>query len=418
MGLRDHNILLGISGGIAAYKTPQLVRDLAARGARVQPVLTHSAREFVTPATLQAVAGVPVRDTLWDAAAEAAMGHIELARWADALLIAPATAHCMAQLAQGTAGDLLTTLYLAFDGPVFIAPAMNQAMWGHRATQRNRAQLEADGVVLLGPAAGEQACGDVGPGRMVEPQAIAEALDTATALAQPPSQQKHWPLAGTRVLVTAGPTREALDPVRYISNRSSGKQGFAVAEAAAAAGAEVTLVCGPTRIAPPAGIRCIDVVSAEDMYRAVHGELDTIDVFIGVAAVADYRPEATSPQKIKKTSQQDNGSTLSLRLIENPDIIASVRAAVADRANPPLIIGFAAETENTIAHARAKLERKGLDLIVVNDVSRSDIGFSSDDNATTLITAATELTLPKQSKRNVAERIVEAIVSLRASRSD
>ncbi|MEM1435381.1 MAG: bifunctional phosphopantothenoylcysteine decarboxylase/phosphopantothenate--cysteine ligase CoaBC [Pseudomonadota bacterium] len=418
MAKQPKNILLGISGGIAAYKTPQLVRDLTAQGATVQPVLTRAAREFVTATSLQAVSGRPVRDSLWDPAAEAAMGHIELARWADALLIAPATAQCLAQLANGLAPDLITTLYLANTAPVFVAPAMNQAMWSHPATQRNVECLRADGVQLLGPGEGDQACGDVGPGRMLEPAEIAAAvLGDGTAGHTPDTGEDNigseQPLAGVRCLITAGPTREALDPVRYLSNRSSGKQGFALAEAARQAGAAVTLVCGPTRVEPPAGIRRIDVISAVEMHDAVQAEVANHDVFIGVAAVADYRPATVAEQKIKKTAATtERAGGLTLELVENPDIIA----AVARRPKPPLVVGFAAETERTIEHARAKLERKKLDLIVVNDVSQPGIGFAGDDNAATLITRDSEEALSRQSKTLLAAAVVRRVAALLAER--
>ncbi|MYG11344.1 MAG: bifunctional phosphopantothenoylcysteine decarboxylase/phosphopantothenate--cysteine ligase CoaBC, partial [Gammaproteobacteria bacterium] len=372
MSLAGKHILLGVTGGIAAYKAAILVRHLCNEGAEVQVVLTQGAAQFVTPVTLQALSGRPVRDDLWDQEAEAAMGHIELARWADLILVAPATAHFMANLAQGAAPDLLTTLCLASDAPVLLAPAMNQAMWRDAATQRNAATLAADGKRLIGPDDGEQACGDVGPGRMAEPEALLDAVRAAF-----PSTR----LADLNVLVTAGPTREALDPVRFLSNHSSGKQGYAIAKAAADAGAQVTLVSGPCGLLAPANVECIEVTSALEMHEAVQARAADQALVIGVAAVADYRPAAEAPQKIKKErSTQNDAGPPSVALVENPDIIASV-AALPDA---PVVVGFAAETENALDNARLKRRRKGLDAIVVNDVSDPKIGFNSDHNAATL----------------------------------
>jgi phosphopantothenoylcysteine decarboxylase/phosphopantothenate--cysteine ligase len=403
-GLR---ILLGVTGGIAAYKTPELVRRLRDRGAEVQVVMTASAHRFVTPVTLQAVSGRPVRDDLWDAAAEAAMGHIELARWADLLLVAPATADTLARLAQGRANDLLTTLRLATRAPVILAPAMNHVMWLHPATQRNLATLVADGCSVLGPDDGPQACGEFGPGRMMEPDAICLALESRglrsggeTSTAQ---GSHRGPLAGRHVVVTAGPTREAIDPVRYISNHSSGKQGYALAAAAAAAGARVTLVSGPVALEPPPGVEVVRVTSAVEMRDAVTALLPDCAVFIGVAAVADYRPGAPAAEKIKKTPR--NRGAMTLELIENPDIIAGVAAA----SPRPFVVGFAAETHEALAHARDKRQRKGMDMIVVNDVSRADIGFNADENAVTIISARGEERLPKLPKAAVAAAIVDRI---------
>ena len=405
--LSGKHILLGISGGIAAYKTPELVRQLVRAGATVQVVMTRSAREFVTTTALQAVSQHPVRDDLWDERAEAAMGHIELARWADLVLIAPATAHVMSQLATGAAGDLLSTLCLATTAPVIVAPAMNHQMWQHPATVRNCAQLEADDVFIATPDDGAQACGEFGPGRMQEPAALCQlvadrlvALDAASAADDKPAKPV---LAGARVLITAGPTREPLDPVRFISNHSSGKQGFALAEAASSAGASVTVVHGPVGAAPPAGLRTIAVETAQEMFGAVTENLDEIDIFIGVAAVADYRPVNRQTQKIKKEDQSGDGLTLAL--VKNPDIIASVAA----RPGGPFTVGFAAETDMPVAQARAKRVRKGLDAIVVNDVSRADIGFNADDNAVLLIDADGEVELARQSKSEIARRLVDLI---------
>ncbi len=396
MNLAGKNILLGVTGGIAAFKAPTLVRLLRQAGAQVQVVLTASAREFVTATTLQAVSGRPVRDDLWDAQAEAAMGHIELARWADRVLVAPATAHFMATLAQGSAPGLLATLCLATQAPVMLAPAMNQGMWRTPATQRNAAMLRADGHQLIGPADGEQACGDNGPGRMVEPEALLNAVAASFA---PPC------LDGIRVLVTAGPTVEAIDPVRHLSNKSSGKQGYAVAAAALAAGAEVTLVSGPVHLPVPPGVEFIGVGSAQEMYNAVHARVAKQHLFIGVAAVADFRPARVRRKKIKKEAV---GSRFELAFEENPDIIASVAALP----NRPVVVGFAAETHRVLDHARDKRNRKGLDAIVVNDVSRQGIGFNADTNAATLIWADGELTLPYQSKASLAQNLMGQLAEI------
>ena len=365
----------------------------------MQVVLTQGAARFVTPVTLQALSGRPVRDDLWDREAEAAMGHIELARWADLILVAPATAHFMANLAQGTAPDLLTTLCLASDAPVLLAPAMNQGMWRDAATQRNAATLAADGKRLIGPAEGEQACGDVGPGRMAEPEAL---LDAVKAAFLPPC------LMGLSVLVTAGPTREALDPVRFLSNHSSGKQGYAIAKAAADAGAQVTLVSGPCGLPAPADVERIEVTSALDMHEAVLARAAEQALVIGVAAVADYRPASQAPQKIKKDSAEGAGEPPAIALVENPDIIASV-AALPDA---PVVVGFAAETENALDNARRKRRRKALDAIVVNDVSNPKIGFNSDHNAATLIWADGEVELAYQGKEALAASLIQHLANL------
>lgn len=366
----------------------------------MQVVLTQGAAQFVTPVTLQALSGRPVRDDLWDQEAEAAMGHIELARWADLILVAPATAHFMANLAQGAAPDLLTTLCLASDAPVLLAPAMNQAMWRDAATQRNAATLAADGKRLIGPDDGEQACGDVGPGRMAEPEALLDAVRAAF-----PSTR----LADLNVLVTAGPTREALDPVRFLSNHSSGKQGYAIAKAAADAGAQVTLVSGPCGLPAPPNVERIEVTSALEMHEAVQARAADQALVIGVAAVADYRPAAKAPQKIKKErSAQNEAGPPSVALVENPDIIASVAALP----NAPVVVGFAAETENALDNARRKRRRKGLDAIVVNDVSDPKIGFNSDHNAATLIWADGEAELAYQGKEALAASLIQHLANL------
>ena len=408
MTLAGKHILLGVTGGIAAYKSAILVRHLCNEGAEVQVVLTQGAAQFVTPVTLQALSGRPVRDDLWDREAEAAMGHIELARWADLILVAPATAHFMAQLAQGAAPDLLTTLCLASDAPVLLAPAMNQAMWRDAATQRNAATLAADGKRLIGPDKGEQACGDVGPGRMAEPEALLEAVQAAF-LSQ--GGRGNRSLAGINVLVTAGPTREALDPVRFLSNHSSGKQGYAIAKAAADAGARVTLVSGPCGLPAPANVERIEVTSALDMHEAVLARAAEQALVVGVAAVADYRPAVQAAQKIKKDRLAVDGGGDEppfVPLVENPDIIASVAALP----NAPVVVGFAAETENALDNARHKRRRKGLDAIVVNDVSDPKIGFNSDHNAATLIWADGEVELAYQGKEALAASLIQHLADL------
>ena len=395
-------ILLGIGGGIAAYKTPELVRLLRAATMRTIPVLTANAQRFVAPMALQAVAGERPRMDLWDAEAEAAMGHIELARWADAVVVAPATANVMARLAGGVADDLLTATCLATEAPILLAPAMNAKMWQHPATQRNVERLRGDGCVLLGPDDGEQACGEFGPGRMVAPAAIVEAV---LALEQSSC------LAGLNVLVTAGPTREFLDPVRFISNRSSGRQGFAIAAAARGAGADVTLVAGPVHLQTPPGIRRVDVVSAAEMKDAVAAHVSAADIFVSVAAVADYRPSHFHKQKLKKQDRESAQMRVSLQ--ENADIVGSI----AEAEPRPFVVGFAAETENALAYARDKRRRKGMDAIVVNDVSRSDIGFDSADNAATLIHEDGEIEFAKLPKDALAHRLVREVAALYAQRA-
>lgn len=395
--LNDRHILLGITGGIAAYKTPELVRLLRKAGAEVQVIMTRAASQFVTATSLQAVSGAPVRDDLWDPAAEAAMGHIELARWADLLLIAPATADCLARMAQGRSDDLLGAIYLATRAPVIAAPAMNTVMWQAAATRRNLATLARDGITLLEPGVGEQACGEVGPGRMPEPEELVAALTRHFADVPKTAGQ----LENRHVVITAGPTREALDPVRYISNHSSGKQGYALARAARDAGARVTLISGPVTIAAPADVEVVPVTSALEMHQASQQHARNADLFVAVAAVADYRPKSAAEQKIKKVPGGIEGMTL--QLVENPDIVASV-AAMPGR--PLLVVGFAAETEKPNDHARAKLLRKQLDAIVVNDVSKPDIGFNSSENAATLIFADGEAQLTKQDKYSLARSLI------------
>ena len=399
--LSGQHILLGISGGIAAYKTPVLVRRLVEAGAAVQVVMTANAHQFVTATSLQAVSGNPVRDDLWDAGAEAAMGHIELARWADQILIAPATASMIARMASGEASDLLSTLCLASPAPVSIAPAMNQQMYQHPAVQRNLASLEADGCRIIGPDSGDQACGDQGPGRMTEPE------DLHTALSQQPvTGDGQGSLAGCTVTVTTGPTREAIDPVRYISNHSSGLQGLAVAEAARRAGAKVILIAGPGVADAHSDIERQDVTTAQDMYERVHSALPATDIFIGVAAVADYRPAIAQGQKIKRHRLEE--PDLQLALVENPDIIASV--VQSDQVK--VVVGFAAETNDTLNNAREKRARKGLDAIVVNDVSDQSIGFNSANNAVTLIHEHGEIDFGTQPKTEIANQLVHHLTAL------
>lgn len=397
--MHGKRIIVGVTGGIGAYKAPQLVRDLLAKGAEITPVMTRGATAFVGAASLQAVSGRRVRGDLWDAEAEAAMGHIELARWADAVLIAPATAHVIARLAGGAADDLLTTLCLATSAPVFLAPAMNRQMWQHPAVQRNVGRLRADGATILGPGHGEQACGEVGPGRMLEPAELAAALAAHFASGE-------GALAGLSVLVTAGPTREHIDPVRFISNHSSGKQGYALAAAAAQAGGRVTLVSGPVALDAPPGVRRVSVTTAREMLAAVEAELPGTDIFVGVAAVGDYRPSAPRTRKIKRAEAGVNAE-VSLPLTENPDILATVAAG-----DTPCVVGFAAETHEALSNARQKLARKGCHAIIVNDVSDPAIGFDSDENAATLVTKGGEVVFPRTSKQALAAQLVDAIAAI------
>lgn len=389
------NIILGVAGGIAAYKTPELVRRMRDRGATVQVVMTRSAGEFVTETTLQAVSGRPIRSNLWDSDAEAAMGHIELARWADLVLVAPATAEIMSRLAAGAAPDLLTTLCLATQAPLVIAPAMNHVMWSHPAVQANVHMLQERGVRILGPASGNQACGETGEGRMVEPDVIAAAVTGPAVVAG----VEQSPLAGRKIMITAGPTREAIDPVRYLSNRSSGKMGFAMARAAAAAGADVLLICGPVDLPTPARVQRIDVESATDMYAATHEHVEGVDIFIAAAAVADYSAATVRDNKIKKSK-----TGMSIELVRTPDILASV--AALDEA--PFTVGFAAETEKLHQYATAKLEQKNLDMIVANEVG-ANRGFDSDDNTVEVFWAAGEQSFPKMAKTRLAEMLMRLI---------
>lgn len=395
-------ILLGVSGGIAAYKSAELVRLLRAAGFEVQVVMTRGAQAFIGELTLQALSGRPVRTSLWDTAAEAAMGHIELARWADLILIAPATADLLARLAQGRADDLLSTLCLASDCPLLAAPAMNRLMWSHPATVANAALLRERGVQLLGPGVGEQACGEHGEGRLLEPVDIVAAV---RARLRPPVPG----LAGRRLLINAGPTFEDIDPVRFLGNRSSGKMGFALAEIAAASGAQVQLVAGPVGLSTPAGVRRQDVRSAAQMRDAVMAAVDGVEVFIAAAAVADYRPRDCASEKIKKHSE-----TSLIDCIRNPDIVAEVAA----RQNRPLVVGFAAETADVEHHARGKLERKGLDMIAANDVAAPGQGFESDTNALTVLWPQGRARIESAPKLEVARLLLELIVQRLGSRDE
>lgn len=394
--LTNKRVLLGISGGIAAYKCVELVRRLREQGAEVRVVMTAAAKAFITPLTLQAVSGHPVADDLLDPAAESSMGHIQLAKWADLVLLAPATADLMARMAAGMGNDLLTTLCLATNAPLAIAPAMNQQMYQAQVTQENIAKLAARGALIWGPAEGAQACGDVGPGRMLEPAELCQRVSQHFA------QQQD--LAGIAVLITAGPTREALDPVRFISNHSSGKMGYAIAAAAAARGATVTLVSGPVNLPTPAGVKRIDVESALQMQSAVMTEVTHHQIFIACAAVADYRAACVAPEKIKKA-----GDEISLTLVKNPDIVADVGAMTTQR---PFVVGFAAETQNVEQYARDKLARKNLDLICANDVSLPGQGFNADQNALHLFWKDGQHSLALDSKAALGQQLMDNIVRL------
>jgi phosphopantothenoylcysteine decarboxylase/phosphopantothenate--cysteine ligase len=396
--MQGKRVLLGVTGGIAAYKSPELVRRLRERGAEVQVVMTAAAREFVTPTTFQAVSGRPVRSDLWDAAAEAAMGHIELARWAQLVLVAPASADFLARLAAGRADDLLATLCLATQAPIAVAPAMNHVMWSNAATRANVATLGERGVHILGPAEGDQACGEIGEGRMLEPLDLAERSGALLPA--------DGALAGRRVLITAGPTRERIDPVRFVSNRSSGKMGFAVAQAAREAGATVVLVSGPVTLATPAGITRVEVESAADMLAAVLRELPGTDVFNSTAAVADYRPARAAPQKIKKTAD-----TMELSMERTPDVLASVAA----RAERPFVVGFAAETEAVEQNARSKLMKKNLDMIAANEVGH-DKAFDSEDNQLLVLGRNTRHELGRAGKLTLARGLIALIAQELAAR--
>jgi phosphopantothenoylcysteine decarboxylase/phosphopantothenate--cysteine ligase len=386
-------VLLGVTGGIAAYKSAELTRRLKDRGADVQVVMTAGAQHFITPQTFQALSGRPVRTDLWDAAAEAAMGHIELARWPSRIVVAPASADFIARLAHGLAGDLLTTLCLATDVPITVVPAMNRLMWANPATQANVATLRQRGIAILGPAAGEQACGETGPGRMVEPHEIVDALFAVAA------RPAGGALQGRKVVVTAGPTRERIDPVRIITNRSSGKMGFAVAEAARDAGADVVIVSGPVNVPTPQGIRRVNVETAEQMLAAVSAELHDTDIFIGSAAVSDYRAREIAEHKIKKTS-----ADLVLHLARTPDILATVAAGT----QRPFVVGFAAETQDVEANALKKLAGKNLDMIAANQVGEG-LAFDCDDNALTVYWRDGKRELARAPKCRLAGALVDVI---------
>lgn len=399
------NIVLAVTGGIAAYKSAILVRRLKDYGFDVRVVMTHGAQAFITPLTFQALSGNPVHTELLDPAAEAGMGHIELARWADLLLVAPASCDTLAKFANGLADDLLSTVFLATKSPVWVAPAMNQQMWAAKATQRNLQTLVEDGVHVIMPDAGEQACGDVGLGRMPEPEEIARQVAGYFHQAQRAIAEKFGLLAGKRVVITAGPTREAIDPVRYISNHSTGKMGFALAAACYAAGAQVTLIAGPVSLDTPNGVKRVNVASARQMLDISMDSLETgCDIFIATAAVADYRVAEVAEHKIKKA-----GDELNVSLVKNPDIVATI----AGQEKRPFMVGFAAETQNVEEYAAGKLVAKKLDMIACNDVSRADIGFASDENAMMVFFAENyhmkKRELEKASKQEISQQLVEAI---------
>ncbi len=396
--LQGKHILLGISGGIASYKSAILARRLIDAGAEVRVVMTQGAQAFITPLTLQALTGHPVHTDLLDPAAEAAMGHIELARWADCVLIAPASANVLARLANGMADDLLTTLCLATEAPLAIAPAMNRIMWSNSATQANLDTLRSRGTIVIGPGAGEQACGEVGAGRMTEPEQIRDEL----AAALPSASGMHsTALAGKQIVITAGPTEEAIDPVRYISNRSSGKMGFAIANAAQQMGANVTLVAGPVALHTPVNVQRIDVKTADEMLDATLSAAKAADIFISVAAVADYRVANVAKEKIKK-----NDDSMTLELVRNPDILKTV-AALKDR---PYCVGFAAETENMEKNSQGKLKKKKLDMIAANHVSQSSNPvFGTDRNALTVFWGKKKEQIEPASKDEVARQLLDLI---------
>ena len=391
--LANKNILLGVTGGIAAYKSAEIVRHLKKSGASVRVVMTRSAEEFITPLTLQALSGNRVSTELLDAEAEAAMGHIELAKWADGILIAPATANTIARLSSGRGDDLLSTVTLAFDGPISVAPAMNQAMWRDERTQENLKKLIDQDFGICGPGSGEQACGDVGLGRMLEPIDILDMFSLSF---------NEGTLSGKKILITAGPTQEPIDPVRFITNRSSGKMGYSLVEAALESGANVTLISGPVNIEPPSNCNFVSIKTAEEMYEAVMHHISGMDVYIGTAAVSDYSPAKASDSKIKKDG---SSSPMVLELKENQDILKSV----SELEQRPFVVGFAAETNDLIKNAEKKLSNKNLDLIIANDVSNKDIGFDSDDNEVTLITEKEKHHIERQNKRKVSKKIIDFI---------
>ncbi|MCD9499433.1 bifunctional phosphopantothenoylcysteine decarboxylase/phosphopantothenate--cysteine ligase CoaBC [Photobacterium carnosum] len=395
--LAGKKILLGISGGIAAYKCAELTRRLIERGAQVQVVMTKAAQEFITPLTMQAVSGNPVSSSLLDPSAEASMSHIELAKWADLVLLAPATADLIARISAGMGNDLLSTLCLATDAPIAVAPAMNQQMYRNVATQENLATLQRRGLMLWGPASGEQACGDVGPGRMLEPMQLVHHCED---FFQQPD------LSELNIVITAGPTREAIDPVRYLSNYSSGKMGFAIAAAAAKRGANVTLISGPVNLTTPAGVTRININSAVEMQQAALACAVKNEIFIACAAVADFRPAQVAEQKMKK---QPGNEEMVIQLVKNPDIVASIAALTEQR---PFTVGFAAETQDVEHYARGKLTTKNLDLICANDVSVQGQGFNSDTNALHLYWPNGDKALPLATKADLGQQLVTEIVAL------
>ncbi|MEX9603125.1 MULTISPECIES: bifunctional phosphopantothenoylcysteine decarboxylase/phosphopantothenate--cysteine ligase CoaBC [unclassified Providencia] len=394
LSLLGKQIVIGISGGIAAYKIPELTRRLRDKGAIVRVVMTQGAKAFITPLTLQAVSGHPVSDDLLDPAAEAAMGHIELAKWADIIILAPATADLIARLSAGMANDLLTTVCLASAAPIALVPAMNQQMYKAKATQENLIKLQQRQCMIWGPDAGSQACGDIGPGRMIDPLEIVRLTSEFFT--------PKLDLQGIKLMITAGPTREALDPVRFISNHSSGKMGFAIAKAASQRGADVTLIAGPVNIETPEGVKRIDVTSGLEMYEQVHQTIAEQNIFIGCAAVADYRAKNIAENKIKK-----QGDEVSITLIKNPDIVASVGSL---KNNRPYVVGFAAETQNVEEYARQKRQQKQLDLICANDVSLADNGFNSDNNALHLFDVNGDTRLPHCNKNELSHYLLDEIL--------
>ncbi|OZG74944.1 bifunctional 4'-phosphopantothenoylcysteine decarboxylase/phosphopantothenoylcysteine synthetase [Hahella sp. CCB-MM4] len=395
--LTGRRVVLVVTGGIAAYKSAELTRLLVKQGAEVQVVMTEGAKAFITPLTFQALSGKPVRDSLLDPAAEMGMGHIELARWGEVILVAPATADVIAKVSAGLADDLFSTIALARRCPLVLAPAMNQAMWSNPVTQANVSRLQKldSQIHIWGPDDGDQACGDIGPGRMLEPQVICDQMVAFLA--------EDKPLHGKRVVITAGPTRERIDPVRFISNDSSGKMGYALAQAFVNCGAEVVLVSGPVNINTPAGVELHGVESAAEMLEsATQAVAEGCDIFVATAAVADYRPASAAEQKVKKSAD-----AMTIELVKNPDILSEVAALE----HPPFCVGFAAETQKVVEYAQQKLSRKKLKMVIANDVSRSDIGFNSDHNAVTIVTHDKVEPVPKLNKQDLAEDLVKHIIA-------
>ena len=407
--LSTARILLIIGGGVSAYKSLELIRRLRERGAAVRVVMTAAAKQFVSPLSAAALSGAPVRDDLFSLVDEAEMGHIELSRAADLIVVAPATADLLARMAQGIANDLASTTLLATDKQVLVAPAMNVRMWLHPATQRNVSTLVADGVAFVGPDEGDMACGEFGPGRMAEPHAIVEAVERSLArptfIPLPAASASQGPLAGRHVVVTAGPTFEPIDPVRYIGNRSSGLQGFAIAKAAVDFGARVTLIRGPVSLPDPKGAAVVRVETARQMLEAARAALPA-DVFVAAAAVADWRVEKVGDRKLKKGSQ----SAPTLSLVENPDILAEI--AKPGPARPALVIGFAAETENVLENARGKLARKGCDLVVANCVAEGTGVFGGADNEVQIVSSSGTESWPRMSKGEIAKKLI-GLIALR-----